>query len=171
MSFGDYLKKGWEVVKLNQKAIEELAQDDKAFGPAIGVVAISGVCMAIGMLQPLGIIYMPIVRVIGFFIFAGIVHFVAKSFFGGQGEFKQFAAPVGCATLITWVSVIPLVGIPLGVLAGLWVLVPAVLTLEKTYGLERGKAIITVAIPVVLALILWSIVAATAILGSLLLLR
>ena len=76
MSFADYLKKGWEVVKLNGQAIQELADDKKAFGPAIGIVAISGACWAIGAFQFLGIIYGPIIRVIGFFIFTGIVRTV-----------------------------------------------------------------------------------------------
>jgi len=159
MSFGDYLKKGWEVVKLNGEAIRELAEDEKAFGPAVGIVAISGVCWAIGALQPLGIIYGPILRLIGFFLFTGIVHFVATTFLGGSGEFRWFFAPIGCATLITWISIIPLLGVPLGVLAGLWVLVPSVLTLEKLYGLDRGKAIIAVITPIVIFLILAAIFA------------
>ena len=84
MSFGDYLKRGWEVGKLKAEAIDELAHDDKAFGPAVGIIAISGACWAIGALQPWGIIYMPIIRLIGFFIFAGIVHLVAGILFGGD---------------------------------------------------------------------------------------
>ena len=57
MSFMDYLKKAWEIIKLNKEVIAEIAADEKAVGPAIGVVAISGVCWAIGALQPLGILY------------------------------------------------------------------------------------------------------------------
>jgi hypothetical protein len=159
MSFGDYLKKGWEVVKLNGQAIQELADDEKAFGPAIGIVAISGVCWAIGTLQPLGIIYGPILRLIGFFLFTGIVHFMATTFLGGTGEFKSFFSAIGCATLITWISIIPLLGIPLGILAGLWLLVPSVLAVEKLYGIDRGKSIIAVATPIVIFLILGSVFA------------
>ena len=159
MSFVDYVKKGWEVVKLNGDVIQELADDDKAFGPAIGIVAISGACWAIGALQPLGIIYGPILRVIGFFIFTGIVHFVATTFLGGHGEFKKLFSPVGCAVLITCVSIIPILGVGLGALAGLWVLVPSVLAVERLYGLERSKAIIAVATPIVVFLVLAAIFA------------
>lgn len=159
MSFGDYLKRGWEVIKLNAEAIQELADDEKAFGPAVGIVAISGVCWAIGALQPLGIIYGPILRLVGFFLFTGIVHFVATTFLGGSGEFRSFFSPIGCATLITWISVIPLLGVPLGFLAGLWLLVPSVLAVEKLYGLDRGRAIIAVITPIVIFLILAAIFA------------
>ncbi len=154
MAFGDYIKKGWEVVKLNGEAIQELADDEKAFGQAVGIVAISGVCWAIGALQPPGIIYLPILGLLGFFLFTGVAHLVATTLLGGQGEYRRYFSTVGCATLVTWVAVIPILGIPLGVLAGLWVLVPAVLAAERVYGIDRGKAIIAVAAPLVLFIVL-----------------
>ncbi|MFH1501937.1 MAG: YIP1 family protein [Candidatus Eisenbacteria bacterium] len=157
MPFMDYLKKAWEIIKLNKEVIGEMAADEKAVGPALGIVAISGVCWAIGALQPLGILYGPVVRLIGFFIFTGIVHFVATTFLGGKGEFKSFMVPVGLAIMVTWVSVIPLLGIALGSLAGLWVLVPAVLAAEHVYQVDRGKAVIAVVAPIVVFMILGGI--------------
>jgi hypothetical protein len=171
MSFGDYLKRGWEVVRLKTEAIDALAQDEKAFGPAVGVVALSGLCWAIGTLQPWGIILWPIARVIGFFIFIGIIHLAATAIFGGKGEFRALFNPIGCAVLVTWVAIIPILGIPLGVLAGLWLLVPSVLTVERLYGIDRTKAIISVLIPVILAIIVWSLIGIGALLGGLLLSR
>ncbi len=159
MSFADYLKKGWEVAKLKLEAIDALAGDEKAFGPAVGIVAISGACWAIGALQPIGIIYLPILRLIGFFMFIGIVHFVATTFMGGKGEFRKLFSPVGCSVLVTWVSVIPALGVALGGLAGLWVLVPAVLTAERVYSIDRGKAVVAVLTPIVLFLILAAVFA------------
>jgi hypothetical protein len=157
MSFVDYLKKAWEIIKLDKEVIAEMATDEKAVGPAIGVVAISGVCWAIGALQPLGIIYGPVVRLIGFFIFTGIVHFVANTFLGGKGDFKSFMTPVGLAIMLTWVSIVPILGLVLGTLAGLWVLVPAVLTAEHVYEIDRGKAIIAVVAPIIVFMILGGI--------------
>ena len=159
MSFADYLRKGWEVAKLKLEAIDALAADEKAFGPAVGIVAISGACWALGALQPLGIIYGPILRLIGFFIFVGIVHFVATTFLGGKGEFRRFFTPVGCSVLVTWISIIPVLGVGLAVLAGLWVLVPAVLTAERVYGIDRGKAVVAVLTPIVIFLILAAVFA------------
>ena len=159
MSFADYLRKGWDVAQLKLEAIDALAADEKAFGPAAGIVAISGACWALGALQPLGIIYGPILRLVGFFIFVGIVHFVATTFLGGKGEFRKLFSPVGCAVLITWVSIIPVLGVALGALAGLWVLVPAVLTAERVYGIDRGKAVVAVLTPIVLFLILGAVFA------------
>jgi hypothetical protein len=157
MPFMDYLKKAWEIIKLDKEVIAEMAADEKGIGPAIGVVAISGVCWAIGALQPLGIIYLPIVRVIGFFIFTGIVHFVATTFLGGKGDFKSFVTPAGLAIMVTWVSIVPLLGVALGALAGLWALVPVVLSAEHVYQIDRGKAIIAVAAPIVIFMILGAV--------------
>jgi hypothetical protein len=155
MSFVDYIKKGWEVIQLKVEAIKELAADEKGIGPAIGILAIGGVCAGIGSLNPIGLILFPIFRVIGGFIFIAITHFCATTFFGGEGKLTAFAVPVFAASLITWVSIIPLIGPTfLAFLAGLWLLVVSVLCVENVYGLDRGKAIGAVAIPVVLFFII-----------------
>jgi hypothetical protein len=158
MSFFDYVKMGWEVVKLKVEAIEKLAADEKGFGPAIGIVAIGGACLAFGALRPAFFVPSAILMLIQMFIFTGIVHFCATSFLGGKGEFKQFFVPVGCASFIFWALIIPGVGpVLLSWLAGIWILVVSVLVAEKVYGLDRGKAVVAVAIPVVVVLILASI--------------
>ena len=59
-----------------------------------------------------------------------------------------------CASLITWVAIVPILGPTfLSGLAGLWMLVVMVVAVEIVYGIDRGKAIAVVAIPVVLFLI------------------
>ena len=158
MSFGDYIKKGWEVVQLKGEAIDLLAQDEDAMGPALGILAIGGVAAAIGILQPLGIIYMPILRLIGAFIFVGIMHFCATTFFGGTGGFKAVFIPLCCATLISWIGVIPLIGPVLAVLAGIWLLVVSVVVVERAHAIDRGKAIVVVAIPLVIGLVISMII-------------
>jgi hypothetical protein len=157
MAFGDYVKKGWDVARLKTDAIQSLAEDKDALGPAIGILAIGGACGAFGMLNFLGIIYMPILRIIGAFIMIGIMHFVATAFFSGKGEFKSLFAPLACATLISWVGVIPLIGPVLAILAGLWLLVVFVLGVEVVHQIDRPKAIAVVAIPVVIGAVLLGI--------------
>lgn len=155
MSFVDYIKKGWEVAQLKTETIRELAADEGAIGPAIGILAIGGVCAGIGSINVVGLFVLPFVRVIGAFIFVAVAHFAATTFFGGKGRLTAFAIPVFCASLITWVAIVPLIGPTfLGFLAGLWMLVVMVVTLENVYeGVDRGKAIASVAIPLVIFLI------------------
>jgi hypothetical protein len=154
VNFLDYLKKGWEAVQLKMEAIESLASDEKAFGPAIGILAIGGVAMAIGTFNPVGIILYPIVFVVGAFVAVGLMHLAATLIFGATGDFKSLINVIGCASIVRWIGVVPLLGPVLTVLAGLWLLVVGVLTVEKTYKLDRGKSVIVVAVPVVLALVL-----------------
>lgn len=153
MKFGDYVKKGWEIIQLKPHAIDSLAGDKDALGPAIGIVAIAGVCAAIGSFNALGIIYMPILAVIFSFIGFGIMHFIA-TLFDGKGEFRALYAPLGCAYIITWIGIVPLIGPALGVLAKLWVLVVSVVVIERVHKIERAKAIAVVAIILVIGLII-----------------
>ncbi len=169
MGFVDYLKKGWEIVQLKTDAIDQIAADEKAFGPAIGILAIGGVCGALGILNLPGIVMFPVMRVIGFFIFIGIIHFAATSILGGKGDFKAVFTPPAVGSVISWVGIIPLLGTFLAGLAGIWMLVVTVVTVERVYGLDRGKAIIAVAIPVVIGIIIGMIFATAVGLGTLML--
>jgi len=155
MKFGDYLKRGVEIAQLKKDAIQLVAGDKEALGPALGILAIGGVCAAIGALSLWGIIVMPIVRVIGMFIVVAIMHFVATSFMGAKGgQFSALFAPLSCATIITWIGIIPFVGPVLAFIAGLWLLVVGVIVVETVYQIDRTKAIIVVAVPVVLGIII-----------------
>lgn len=169
VGFMDYLKKGWEVVQLKTDAVDQLAADEKAFGPAIGILAIGGVCGAIGTLNLPGLVMFPVMRIIGYFIFIGIIHFAATTFFGGKGEFKAAFTPPAIASFIAWVAVVPFLGPMVAMLAGLWMLVVTVLTVERVYGLDRGKAVVAVAIPVVLGIIISMVLVAVVGLGALML--
>jgi len=155
MRFGDYIKKGIETAQLKRDATQMLAGDREALGPALGILAIGGACAAIGALSLLGIIWMPIVRIIGAFIVVAIMHFVATSFLGAKsGSFSGLFVPLACASVISWIAIIPLIGPVLAFLAGLWLLVVSVIIVEHVYQLDRAKAIIVVAVPVVVAIII-----------------
>jgi len=171
VSFMDYLKKGWEVVQLKTGAIDQLSADEKAFGPAIGIVAIGGVCGALGIFNLPGVVMFPIMRIIGYFLFIGIVHFAATSFLGGKGDFKALFTPPAVGSFISWIAIVPFLGTLLAGLAGLWMLVVTVVTAERVYGLDRGKAIVAVAIPVVLGIIIMSVIGAAVGLGTLMLME
>jgi hypothetical protein len=98
---------------------------------------------------------MPIVRVVGMFIIVAIMHFVATSFMGAKGgQFSALFAPLSCATVITWIGIIPFLGPVLAFVAGLWLLVISVIVVEMVYQIDRTKAIIVVAVPLVLGIVI-----------------
>jgi hypothetical protein len=155
VKFGDYIKKGIEVAQLKKEAVQILAADKEAFGPALGILAIGGVCGAIGALSLWGIILMPILRVAGMFIVVAIMHFVATSFMGAKGgQFSGLFVPLSCASVLTWIGIIPFIGPVLMFLVGLWLLVVAVIVVEHVYQIDRTKAIIVVAVPVAIGILI-----------------
>ncbi|MBN2565095.1 MAG: hypothetical protein JXB46_05240 [Candidatus Eisenbacteria bacterium] len=155
MSFADYIKAGWEAAKLNAEMIRKLSTEKEGIGPAIGILAISGIAFGIGSFSLGGMFLWPIIRVIGGFIFVAIVHFIATTFFEGKGQLTGLALPVFCASVIAWVTIIPVVGpVILGPLTGLWLLVVTVFSVELIYGIDRARAIAVVAIPFVVFLVI-----------------
>ena len=68
-----------------------------------------------------------------------------------------------CSTVISWATIVPFIGpFLVGPLTGLWLLVVMVLSTEVVYGVERGKAIAAVAIPLVVFLIVFGFLALVA---------
>lgn len=144
--FVEYVKQALEVVQLKPGPIDALAGDERAFAMGLGIVAIGGVAGAIGTLMLPGIIFYPILMIVGAFIGAGLLHLLATLAFKGQAEFMAFFRPFSHTFVLTWVTVIPILGWMLGMLANLWMLVVTVVIIERVYRLDRAKAIATVAI-------------------------
>ena len=90
----------------------------------------------------------PVVYLVGAFIGAAILHLIATMVFGGEGEFVSFFRPFALTYVLAWVNVIWVLNWVLSPIAGLWMCVVWVVCIEREYGLDRGKAIATVAIPV-----------------------
>jgi hypothetical protein len=159
-NFVEYVKQALEIIQLKPEAIDRARQDDEAFTMGLVIIALGGVAAAIGSINPFGVIFLPVMFIIAAFIFVAIVHLMATLVFKGEGEFLELFRPLGLAHVLTWVNVIWILNVILGPLAGLWMLVVAVVCVERTYKLDRGKAIAAVAIPVaVLFLIVMMFVA------------
>ncbi len=157
MEFLEYLKKGWEVVRLDQGAIGELSSDRNAIGPAITFLAIGGVCGAIGIGYLPGIVLFPIARVIAYFLFIGLIHFLASTLYDARGDFTELFIPPAIASFLTWITIFGFMSYALAVLAGLWLMVVTVLTAERVYGLPRRNAALAVGGSALVFLVLWAI--------------
>ena len=107
--------------------------------------------MGIGSI--LSIVWQPIV----FLIFVGILHFVAMAL-GGQGEYGRYAylfatfqAPIMIVSAV--LAFAPLVGACLSFLLAIYSMVLAYFATRVEYGLSGGRAVIVVAVPLILAMI------------------
>ncbi|MBI4149943.1 YIP1 family protein [Candidatus Woesearchaeota archaeon] len=153
MTFGVYVKKAWQVVQLDSSAMKSLAKDQKAFLMGVAIVALAGVAAAIGSFNPFGILIMPIIMVLLSFVAVGILHLLAL-LFGGKATYGELYNIMAHSAILNWVLVVPFLGMPLALLAGLWRMVVAVVALETVHQLSRGKAIAVVLIPVLVVIVL-----------------
>ena len=147
-NFIEYVKQAVEIIQLKPDEIDRAKDDEGAFTMGLVIIALAGVGAAIGTMVPILVIIMPIFYVIGAFIVAGIVHLIATMAFKGEGEFLHFFRPFSLAYVLQWVNVIWVLNVVLAPLAGIWLCVVAAFTVERVYGLDRMKAILTVVIPV-----------------------
>jgi hypothetical protein len=154
-NFVEYVKQAAEIVQLKTDAIDRARGDEEAFTMGLVIVALAGIGAAIGSFNPFGLIVMPVFYLVGAFIGAGILHLIATVAFGGDGEFLGFFRPFSLAYILAWVNVVWVLNIVLMPLAGIWMCVVAVVCVERAYNLDRPKAIMTVAIPVVILVFLF----------------
>jgi hypothetical protein len=153
-NFVEYVKLAIDIIQLKTDAIDRARGDEEAFTMGLVIIALGGIGGAIGSLNPFGVIFMPVLAIIMAFIGMGILHLIATLLFGGQGEYLGLFRPLSLAYVLSWVNVVWILNIILAPLAGLWMCVVAVICIEREYGLDRPKAIATVAIPVVVLFIL-----------------
>ena len=153
-NFVEYVKRALEIVQLNTDEIDSVKGDEEAFTIGLVIIALSGVAAAIGSMAPFGVVVLPVFYFIGAFIGSGILHLIATVAFKGEGEFLDFFRPFSFAYVLTWVSVVWVLNFVLTPLAFVWMCVVWVVCVERVYGLDRPKAIATVAIPVVVITVL-----------------
>ncbi len=146
MDFEKTLRRAWAIVTLDRAAMRETAADPQALVPGLVITAIGGALSAIGSFQFLLIPVTAALAVVFVAIGAAIFWGLGLAF-GGKAEFVPLFRVFLHAQLTNWASLIPFVG---GVVAAVWGIVVAVVTLEEVHGLSRGKAVAVVLIPVLL---------------------
>ena len=175
MGYFDYLKTGFEIVKLNRREISNAANDEQAtrwsmltvvlvavvysvlaglIGAAVGSMfgSLFGKGAALGSAFGLGIfVFQLVATLVMFFLMAGILVLVSRMF-GSQGSFMNLVRPLGLAYPLNILSLVPL----LGILASIWSLVVMAVTVSETQKLSIGKSIGVLVISIVaFAIIFW----------------
>jgi len=153
-NFVEYVKQAIDIIQLKPEAIDRARGDEEAFTMGLVIIALAGVGAAIGSLNPFGIVFFPVFYLVMAFVGAGVLHLIATIAFGGEGEFVRFFRPLSLAYVLAWVNVVWMLNVVLAPLAGIWMCVVAVACVEREYGLDRPKAIATVAIPVAILVFL-----------------
>jgi len=146
MDLAGSLNKAIEIVKLNGSVAADVGRDERSLQPGLVFVAASGLAAGISATFSHGgiggLISMPIMMIMGYFVGVGILHLVATLAFGGKGDYMSLLRAESHAAIIGWAGIIPFIG----ALIGLWHLPVTVVILENVYGMPRNKAIATVAV-------------------------
>lgn len=146
MDLAANLKQAFEIVKLNGPVAAEVGKNEQSLQP--GLIFIAGAGLASGLSGLMfhggigGLVTLPIMAVLGYFVGVGILHIVATTFFGGQGDYMALLRAEAHAAIIGWAAIVPF----LGALVGLWHLPVSVVILQNVYGMSRDQAIKTVAV-------------------------
>ena len=156
------------VLKLEPAVFTEIAEDERAIGPAIGIAALAS---AIASLTGSGgivgrVLGGAIGAVIGLFIWTAIVFLMSKAF-GGKATYGQLVRPLGYSSAPYALAIVPVLGALVG---AIWSLVIQIRAVREVNEVGDGTAIAIVLIPFgilfVLGIIL-VVVAGIALLGLL----
>ena len=141
MDLKHYLKKGFDLILLKGEAAEEIARDERAFGPGLLIALIAFFCLAIGkyLVEPipfLSVLIAPIGYLILFTAGIFVIHIIAL-LFGGQGSLVALHRAASVAAVLGWTMLIPKVGwVPM-----VWYVPMLWRILEKTHSLKRSHAV------------------------------
>ncbi|MCC7574043.1 hypothetical protein KO361_00425 [Candidatus Woesearchaeota archaeon] len=97
---------------------------------------------------------MPIILIISFVIGYSIYHFIAKFLFKGKATGAQYFRSLSNCFILYWFAFIPVIGVFLQYIIGLWILGLNVFVLMKVHKLAAWKAVLVLLIPIILLLIL-----------------
>jgi hypothetical protein len=145
MDLGGYFQKGVRILQLDPKTIDALSRDEEALVPALLFFAVAGIANGAGQFSFRGMIFGPIVATLLSFVFVGLLSVLSR-LLGGSGEFLDLYRPLGVAAPVFWVQAVPLLGPFLVSFALLYFAVVAVVVVERTGSLPRGKSIAIVAL-------------------------
>ena len=168
LDLGGYLQKGVQILQFDLKVVDDVARDEDALLPALLFFAIAGLANGAGQFSFRGMIFGPIVATLLSFVFVGLLSVLSRVL-GGSSEFLDLYRPLGVASPIFWVQAVPLLGPFLVSLALVYFAVVAVLVVERTGKLPRGKAIAIVALLAGISLFL--VLVFLALVGSMFLFR
>jgi hypothetical protein len=144
--FGDYVKTGIAIVRLDPAAAARAAADPAALVPAVVVLAIGGAAVEVGKLHPHLLVVGAVRLVLVSLLLVGLVYLLARVLWNGRGTYEALYAPVALAGVILWPAVIPFAGPLWGSLASLWWVVVTVDVIRKVMGLTTGRAVLVMAI-------------------------
>lgn len=148
------------MLRLDNTVFTEIANDESAIGPAIGVAAVASAIAGITGEGNLAgrVIGGAIGAVIGLFIWTAIIYGMSKAF-GGKAEYGQLVRPLGFSSAPYALAIIPVLG---AIVGAVWSLILQIRAVREVNEVGDGTAIAIVLIPFAILFVLGIILAVVA---------
>ena len=147
MNITQNLSKATKIIKLDRFAINEVSRDPSATPYSFAIPLIAGVANAIGLLIIIpGIFILPVVLITELLIITAIIHSAAR-IFGGQSKFIELFRPLGHASILIWITAVPLIGPMFTIFIALWYAIMQVFIVREVFAFNTKKSIAIVIIP------------------------
>jgi hypothetical protein len=159
MGFSYKIKQAFEMLTFNEQAISNFSKDKTNTKFAHWVLVILGLAFGFGFgifTGPLVIIFMiigVITMIAGVWIVALLYHLLAL-LFGGKGKLIEYFRAYASLYEIQWIMAIPILGLFLSGVAGLWIFIVNVSVLKNVYKLSTVKSLFIVFIPLIISIVL-----------------
>jgi len=173
IDFNAIISRVMRVFTFDLTVFQEVEEDQAATQQAWAVVVIAALASGIGSAISsliggggfggllFGIILMPILAVIGYFLWAFVTYWVGVNLFQGETDFSEMQRVIGFAyapNAVGIVGFIPCVGWLISLAGSLYALVLTVMAVKEGLDVDMGKAVITCAIGWIVNFILVTVV-------------
>lgn len=146
-----------DVALLKHSTMHHVAGDKNKTMFALGVIIVAALLSGIGLryfggflsLSIAGIITSAIFQIVSTIIGLYVLSIVATSLFKGHAKHDAFFRVMGFGLIVTWLSVIPV----LGIIGGVWALVILFSALKVIHKLTTGAALGTIVVSIVVMFI------------------
>jgi hypothetical protein len=173
IDFNAIISRVMRVFTFDLTVFQEVEEDQTATQQAWAVVVIAAIASGIGSAISsligeggfggllFGIILMPILAIIGYFLWAFVTYWVGVNLFQGETDFSEMQRVIGFAyapNAVGIVGFIPCVGWLISLAGSLYALVLTVMAVKEGLDVDMGKAVITCAIGWIVNFILVTVV-------------
>ena len=141
----DYFRKAFQIIRLDQSAMLEVAQDRNALRFGIPVTAIGGALAFLPGEDLTALLVGALFSLVVLVFLAAFVHLLC-GYTKSKQEFLGFVRIIAVAGILDWAVVIPYTGVFITV----WSVAIAIAAAREVYYLTRAKAIFTVLISVIM---------------------
>ena len=156
VGFVDAIQQAISFLKLDFSQAQATADNSSFLMWGFVFMAIGGVAMAFGQFNPIGVIIYPIAFTVGGGISLAIMWVIAGPILGGKASIQQHYSFTAILFIISWVSVIPILGNFIFLLLELYLIYVFQQLYVRVHKLSEGKAWFAVLIPVILCFVMFA---------------